>query len=430
MAKVKLKLDQRKNCERPDGTFPLILSLAHNSKTRTISLKYYFKREEWDQPNLTPINVDYHKAIGVRVRAKLSKAESLIEQLRIELPRVSISDLKAKIEAEVLSNDSTTDVQKTKFIINRTNKASLTAYSQKKIERMRFSSKHGSADAIETAMRSIERFTNTPDVSFSEVDLTFLKDFCASCYSRGNKPNTVGAYLRQVKALYNEAIEEGIIGEEVYPFRKFKIPRSPKTKNRALRMSDIDKIRGLALKPKSAIWNARNYFLFMFNNMGLNFIDLVQLKKSQLIQSEYNSKGILLSGRIRYNRSKTQKSFSIKMTEESISILNSYDLASKGNDDFLFPVGYENTEQGRKRYKQQRKRVNRKMREMGKLATIDEELTTYFARHSWATIAKRKMIPVSLISEGLGHSNLKTTQIYLDSFDDDAMDDANASIVE
>lgn len=429
MAKVRLKLDQRKNCLRPDGTYPLVLALAHNSKTRTISLKYYFKEDEWDENSLSPINVPYHKAIGVRVRAKLSKAESLIEYLHLELPRLSISDLKARIEAEILSNESTSDVQKTKFVVQKTNKASLTDYAKKKTNRMRDSSKHGSADAIETAMRSLERFTNSDNIPFSEIDLTFLKDFCAFCYSRDNKPNTVGAYLRQVKALFNEAIEEGIINEEIYPFRKFKIPKSPKTKNRALRMDDIEKLRTLDLKPKSALWNARNYFLFMFNNMGLNFIDLVQLKKSQLIQAAYDSSGKLVSGRIRYNRSKTQKSFSIKMTEESISILNGYDLPSKKETDFLFPMGYENTEAGRKRYQQQRKRVNRKMRELGKLAKIDEELTTYFARHSWATIAKRKMIPVSLISEGLGHSNLKTTQIYLDSFDDDAMDNANASIV-
>lgn len=430
MAKVKLKLDQRKNCMRPDGTFPLVLSLSHNSKTRTISLKQYFRPEQWDQNNLTPIDVPYYKAIGIRLRAKLSKAESLIEELKFELSKMSISVLKAKIEVELLSNESTTVSQKMSFVSRKTNTASLTDYSMRKIQRFRDSSKHGSADAIKTAIRSLERFTNNAEIKFAEIDLTFLKDFCAFCYSLGNKPNTVGAYLRQVKALYNEAIEEGLINEEVYPFRKFKIPKSPKTKNRALRITDIDKLRSLDLKPHSAIWNARNYFLFMFNNMGLNFIDLVQLRKSQLIQTEYDSDGNLISGRIRYSRSKTQKAFSIKMTDESILILNSYEVSTKNEDDFLFPMGYENSEQGRKRYRQQRKRVNRKMRELAKLAHIDEELTTYYARHSWATIAKRKMIPVSLISEGLGHSNLKTTQIYLDSFDDDALDDANASIVE
>lgn len=112
-----------------------------------------------------------------------------------------------------------------------------------------------------------------------------------------------------------------------------------------------------------------------------------------------------------------------------MEILNEYDIQSKEDKDFIFPLHFENSEQGRKRYQQQRKRVNRQIHEMAKLAGIDEEVTTYYARHSWATIAKRKDMPVALISEGLGHSDLKTTQIYLASFDDDALDDANAAIV-
>lgn len=92
-------------------------------------------------------------------------------------------------------------------------------------------------------------------------------------------------------------------------------------------------------------------------------------------------------------------------------------------------MGYEETEQGRKRYQQQRKRVNRKLREMAALVGINEDITTYYARHTWATIAKRKLVPISVISEGLGHADLKTTQIYLDSFDDDVLDQANEDIV-
>lgn len=92
-------------------------------------------------------------------------------------------------------------------------------------------------------------------------------------------------------------------------------------------------------------------------------------------------------------------------------------------------MGYEETEQGRRRYNQHRKRLNIKLKELAKLANIDEDLTTYYARHSWAIIAKRKLVPISVISEGLGHADLKTTQIYLDSFDDNVLDQANDDIV-
>ena len=97
--------------------------------------------------------------------------------------------------------------------------------------------------------------------------------------------------------------------------------------------------------------------------------------------------------------------------------------------DFIFPMGFEETEVGRNRYNQHRKRLNIKLKELATLAGISQDVTTYYARHSWATIAKRKLVPVSVISEGLGHADLKTTQIYLDSFDDDVLDQANEDIV-
>ena len=196
-----------------------------------------------------------------------------------------------------------------------------------------------------------------------------------------------------------------------------------------LRIADVETIRNLELNSSSAIWRARQYFLFMFNNMGINFIDLVKLKKNQIARAEYEVNGKLISGRITFDRTKTKNAFSIKLTSESMEILNDFNIAEKLQDDFVFPFGYEESQKGRERYKQQRKRVNRKLREIAKLSSISEEITTYYARHSWATIAKRKMIPVTMISEALGHADLKTTQIYLDSFDNEDLDAANENIV-
>lgn len=189
---------------------------------------------------------------------------------------------------------------------------------------------------------------------------------------------------------------------------KFKIPKSSKTKNRALRIEDIQAIRNLELDRDSLIWNAKNYFLFMFTNMGINFMDVVELKRSQFHKLEYDDEGKLLGGRMSFDQSTTRGAFSIRLTDESVRILRLYDFESKKSDDFIFKYGFENTEVGRRRYKQQLKRVNGKIKQLAQFAGIDEEVRSYFARHFWATIAKRKGVPVALISEGLGHQQLKT----------------------
>ncbi|MFT6923144.1 MAG: integrase/recombinase XerD [Crocinitomicaceae bacterium] len=430
MAKIQLKLDTRKSSMKQNDSFPIVLVLSHNSKTRLISLKYSLTPNQWDKNNLTPIDIPNCKHIGAKLRSQLSKAELLLYSLQLELDHLTMTELKAMVQAEVYSSETTSPKSKEHYIARRVNTASLTDYANQKVIRLLSAGRLGSAEAVKTSMTALNRFINKESIPFTDINVITLKNYTAFCYGRGNKPNTIGACLRQVRALFNEAINEDLIEEKLYPFRKFKIPRSPKTKNRALRLHEIEEIRKLELKHGSALCNARNYFLFMFNNMGINFIDLVKLKKSQFSKTEYDKLGNLIAGRISYERSKTQGSFSIKLTNESISVLNQYDVSSKVSSEYIFPFGFENTEQGRERYKQQRKRVNRKLKELAKLAKIDEELTTYFARHSWATIAKRKMVPITLISEGLGHADLKTTQIYLGSFDDDVLDDANESIVQ
>jgi hypothetical protein len=131
--------------------------------------------------------------------------------------------------------------------------------------------------------------------------------------------------LRPIQTLFNEAIEEGIIPVELNPFPRYKIPKSPKTKNRALRVEDIEAIRNVELEEDSLIWNAKNYCLFMFNNMGINFMDIVKLKRSQFHKLEYDDDGKLRGGRVSYDRSKTRSAVSIKLTDESVRILRLYE---------------------------------------------------------------------------------------------------------
>lgn len=429
MAKVKVKLDKRKTSKKKDGTYPIVIALNHKSKTRTISLNYSVKIENWDDDSIQVKSIQNHKRITAKIRSQFSKAEMYILNHKVEIDDMDIKELKQRIEARILSNEKTSSKSREKYINKRLNNESIIDYSELKLNRLSQSNKNGYAAAINTSINTLKRFTGTEDLLFAEIDLVFLKNFTAYCVGRGNKPNTISAYLRPIKTLFREAIQEEVIPANFNPFPKYKIPKAKNTKKRALRMEDINKIREVKLKDGSAHNDARNYFLFMFNNMGINLIDISQLKRKQILETKF-LKGKLISGRMVYTRSKNGRQYSIKLTEESLRILNYYNFAELKNDDFIFPIGYDNSPAGFKRYKKKRQRINKRIREVGQKAGVKEPITSYYARHSWATIAKRKMIPVSVIAEGLGHSDLKTTQIYLDSFDDDILDDANDNIVK
>lgn len=430
MAKVTLKLDNRKNRIKKDGTYPVVLFLSHGTTTYRIGLRYSFFPENWDDQTKTVSGIPNHKLITGKLQSQLAQAELYLLTHKLEVESMTIKELSARIQTEIFATGSVDRKLKDQYLSKKLNSQSMLRFADKKLERLRLSNKNGYAGAIKAALDALKRFSGREetDLLFAEIDLTFLKDFVAYCMGRGNKPNTISSYLRPVKTLFKEAIQEGAIPATLNPFPQFKIPKATNTKKRALRIEAIQAIRELQLKEKSALWDARNYFLFMFNNMGINLIDIARLRANQIREAVY-SKGKLVSGRLDYTRSKNGRNYSIKLTAESISILNGYDIKSKNPNDLLFPIGFAESESGFATYKKKRQRINGRIRKLGQMIGVNENITSYYARHSWATIAKRKMIPVTVIAEGLGHSDLRTTQIYLDAFDSDVLDDANEDIV-
>ncbi|NOQ75437.1 MAG: tyrosine-type recombinase/integrase [Crocinitomix sp.] len=428
MAKVTLKLDNRSKSERVDGTFPIIISVSQKGATRLINLKKYCTLEDWDDENKLVGSITNFKQINAKIKMQFSRAEMYLIENQIAVEDMDVNELKSRLMPEIFDTKKTTLAVKKKFLAKKLNPSSLTDYTEVKIKRLIRSKNTGNATAIETGLKALQRFTGNDEILFADVDLIFLRNFEAYCKSRGNKPNTISAYIRPFQTIFKEAIIDDTIPAELNYFPKYKIPVAGKTKKRALRIETIYKIREVEVKVKTALWDAKNYFLFMFNNMGINLIDVAKIEKHQIVGAKYKD-GKLVSGRLTYERSKNKRQYSIKLTEESIAILNSYDVYSKAPEDRVFPIGYVDSPKGYRTYKQKRKRINDRIRLVAKKAGIMEDITSYYARHSWATIAKRKMLPISVIAEGLGHSDVRTTEIYLDSFDDDVLDDANDSIV-
>ena len=275
----------------------------------------------------------------------------------------------------------------------------------------------GTASNYQSSLSSLKLFK--PKLSFRDVTVDFLKEYEKWLLGKGKSITTVGVYLRPLRAVLNQAISDAIISREShYPFgkRKYQIPSSKNIK-KALQPSELKKI--YEYKPLIGTWwaKARDFFIFSYLCNGINMKDILQLQYSN-IDGDY----------IRFTRAKTLHTnransglISIYMTEEVKAIIERWHNPSKEPEDYLFPFLKKHLppEKEQATIKQFTRMINTYLKLIVGELGIDKHVTTYHARHSFATMLKRNGTSTELISESLGHSNLKTTASYLDSFDDE-----------
>jgi len=394
----KLILDKRR--QRNDSTYRITLRITFKRTPITIGSDYCVSEEEWDEEN------GRIKSNCKRFN-NLARVNNYLEKFRIEAEQIidllTLSGEINKMSSVALRNR----------IVNKNKAVSFRDFNDKIIKELEMSNKLGNASCYIQAQRFLDRYSNQKDLSFEDIDFKFLKSMEAMHLSKNNSLNSLSFYLRTVRAVFNRAIHEGVIRREIYPFDKYSI-KETKTKKRAIRKNDINLIRDLKIEENTPMWHARNYFMFSFYCIGMNFADMANLKRSNIIK-----------GRIEYVRAKTGKPYSVKLVEPAIEIINLY-FNGQGPKDYVFPIiKREDPALRMKDLQNERKTYNKYLKHIAVACGIKANLTSYVARHSWATIAKDLNQPISVISEGLGHEDSKTTQIYLDSFDDEVIDNAN-----
>lgn len=417
MAKVRLILDTRKSSKNAVlELYPIALRVFH-IKPRIIRLPYHTSMSGWDSNSfclkrsvLVNKSLDCFK-INQILYDKLHTARSLINELGEGIQYMDVDTLVTEIKNKW--QEQISPELKSKM----SNGLMLKDWGQVIIDRKRKINKPSSAQWYLSGIKAFIKFNNNQDIRLDQLNVSMLKDFQIDKESRGVKPNSISSHMRAIRAIYNAAINEDRIEVAKNPFHRYKIPSSNQTKKKAISKEDFLNIRKLKYENGSALWHTKNYALIMFNCRGMNLIDLVKLKKSNVHQ-----------GRIFYGRSKTSDPLSVKLTSELQEILNHY-LKDKSDDDFLFPANYDGSTAKYEKYKTIRRRVNERLKLIAQDAGIEQHFTTYAIRHSWATIAKYMGISTAIISEGLGHSSLKTTEIYLKRFDNTTLDEANERIV-
>lgn len=415
MASVKLYLDKRRT--KSDGTFPLKLKLFHQNKARYINYGLAFKPTHWnDEENMVSSSVKNSGRVKATIMKKLSGATVIIAENEDNINALSIDDLKDLIVENVFNK------KKIKAADSKERVLFLFEYAEELIDRLKKAKKVGNAGTYGNCLSSLKTYLKDKDIPIEKIDHTFLVEYETDCLSKGMKVNGISVYLRTLRAIINKAIDEGHLSQDSYPFRKFKI-KTEATEKRAISKEEMQRVLTVELPEETRIWHARNYFAFMFNCRGMNFIDVAYLKRENI-----------QGNRLVYRRKKTGKLYNMKLTKKASELVQYYTKGKRlKSDDYLFPILPKETKGDealeRERFRNRRKYFNQDLKKIGEACELQTTLTSYVSRHTWASLAKFAGVAPAVIGESLGHSDLKTTETYLANFDTDILDDANELIV-
>ncbi len=402
MASVKVKY-RPSTVDGQEGS--ICYQIIHERKVRQITTSYKILPTEWDETKCM-VNV----TSGSERQAFLS---SIRERIRWDVERLN------KIVRRFNDKGETYEVDAICEEFQRyASEHSFLNYMESAIARQKQNGKNGIADKYRSSLNSFKSFLSSrgeEDILLESICAQTMVDYEAYLHGREVTPNTSSFYMRNLRAVYNRAVEDGLT-EQRNPFRRV-YTGIGKTVKRALPIEVIKKIKTLDLSCQPKLDYARDMFMMSFYLRGMSFIDLAYLKKTDL-----------KDGYVTYRRRKTNQKLTIKWTKGMQEILDKYPVPTS---DYLMPVIMTKEVKEHYAYRNAAYKVNRHLKKIAELVGISAiSLTHYAARHSWASAARAKGIPLSVISEGLGHDSEATTQIYLASLDTSVVDKANDLILE
>ena len=395
MASIKLKF-RPSIVSGKEGT--IYYQIIHKRVIRQMNTDYRLFKEEWNEETGLPAittgeRADFLLAIKERMDWDIKRLESIINRLEWSKAVFTADDIVSAFQGQ--------DGQ-TFFVFMRDI-----------ISRLKQSGKARTAETYTSALGSLKKFREGKDLLFDEVTSDLMQLYEAHLQGRGLGKNTISFYNRILRATYNRAVEKGLT-EQRYPFRHV-YTGIEKTVKRAIPLEAVKRIKNLDLSLRPGLEFARDMFIFSFYTRGMSFIDMAYLKKKDL------SDGVLT-----YRRRKTGQLLSIRWEKCMQEIVDRYDT---GSGCYLLPIIRNAGENERAQYQNAMFLVNRKLKVIGRMTDLQLPLTMYVARHAWANAAKNKHIPLSVISEGMGHDSEQTTLIYLASLDRGVVDNANSLIL-
>ncbi len=400
MATVKVKF-RPSSVDGREGT--VYYQVIHGRVARQINTSYKLFPAEWSKRHsrivITPSDEDrrqYLLLLDKRIAEDTDRLENVITVLRRKGGTFTADDVTSAFHGE----------HRGLFFL---------VFMREVINGLRRMGKVRTVETYTSTLNSFIRFMDGKDVALGDMDSDLMTAYEAWLRSKEISMNTISFYMRILRATYNRAVEKGLTVQK-HPF-KHVYTGMDKTVKRAISLKDIRRIKELDLTGKPHWELARDMFLFSFYTRGMSFIDMAYLKKSDL-----------KNGILSYRRHKTGQQLHIRWESCMEETVAKYAAGCSG--DYLLPILKLPSKKLRSQYKSTLFRINKYLKEIARLCGIAAPLTMYVSRHSWASIAKSKNIPISVISEGMGHDSEETTRIYLASLDGSVIDKANLLILK
>ena len=289
-------------------------------------------------------------------------------------------------------------------------------YMERQINAMKTMNRLGTARNYSRARNSLRTFLDGHDVSFRRMDESLIMSYNNWLERRGVVKNTISFYMRILRAIYNKAVKD-CIAKQNSPFKNV-YTGIDNTRKRALDENVIKILMMLDLKDSPTLALTRDIFIFSYCMRGMSFVDIAFLRR-QNFDGNY----------ISYRRKKTGQRLTVLVEPCIARIIRRYAESSEGCP-YIFPIiSSDNPEDAYRQYQTALGYHNRKLKELAKRANVNLPLSSYWARHTWATVARNHNIPVSVIGAAMGHSSEKTTLIYLASLENSVIDKANRLVI-
>ena len=398
MASIKVKFRPSTVADH-EGT--IFYQILHDRKQRQLFTDYHVFPAEWDDDRsmVTTTHKSERKSFILSIR----------ERIRWDVERLN------KIIRQLDNNGLSYTADDVIDEFNRyANEYSLFNFMESLIIKLKQNGKTRTSETYSVTLNSFKKFRKGEDIMLDCLNSKIMEAYEAWHQQRGVAPNTISFYTRILRAAYNRAVEEEII-ENRNPFRRV-YTGVDKTVKRALPLQIIKKIKYLDLSLTPELDFARDMFMMSFMLRGMSFIDMAYLKKTDLA-----------NGYVTYRRRKTGQQLIIEWTNEMQMILDKY---PENTSEYLLPIIRHAGINERCTYRNVGYNINHNLKRIAEKVGVNVPLTLYVARHSWASAAKAKGIPLSVISEGMGHDSEATTQIYLASLDTSVVDKANSIILK
>ena len=390
-----------------NGEHPLMLRIAQNGKSKYKSLKISVTAKHWDfDRNVPKPNCPSKDLINkIILKTKLEYQQKVLEK---------------KANEEEFTASSLIHEQK-----NEIKAMTVEDFYKQLIKELKEKGQIGNSYAYLSSYDNLKNFNKGRKLNytFSHIDVVFCKKFEDWMRRKGNKDTTISYQFRTLRAAFNRAITAKVVSKEKNPFSEFKLSHlNTKTMKRALSKSDILKIMDADCHDKSELSQlAHDLFCFSYLCGGISLVDMANLTPNNIIE-----------GRLIYQRQKTHGSINLQLSDRALQIINKYSNYQK-KANYFFPIlHYKRHITPMQKHNRVRKyclHINHELKILAKELNITANVITYVARHSFATILKKSGVNIGIISQALGHQDIKTTQIYLSKFDNEQVDEAMKNLL-